>query len=857
MKKAPLLIAAALVAVGACALLLVLDGGSGPQDGGEGAVLPGTVAAPGGTGDGEARAGPVDLADAGGVVAGEEGRALLDGVETTGATAFQPQPDEGVAVRVVSKETGRSIARATVFLLEGEPAPPSRAGRHSRALSFESAGLRYRTDGAGRATIPTAEVSRRIAAKGPDLWGSTTLRAEDTEVVLELERDPSLYVRVVDERDRPVEGLPVAIRVLEPALRDAAVERTDSQGRVRFEHAGMLLESLVEASPTRIPLGVGIAIPHEPPVVHPLGVEVPGEPIELTLPPVGRVEVLVKDSAGTLRSDAPYVWILPPGVSVSPRLAGRAKNGRVLFPYVGLGLELDIRVSLSDGRTPILVRREGPTEPGETRRIEVVVSEDVPVVVGMLVDAAGAPLAEKAASLTFRRAGNGPTRASRLQVVTDASGRFRGVAGDPFMEGTTRTLEVQVNSDRGPLAARTDLSFPLAIGPNDVGTLTLDLLPLLVAGTVVDDAGTPVAEAKIQLWSAAGGPPGGPQHWAPAHRRTSTASAADGSFELRGWEEGELYAASAERTGYVAGDKVPFAPGTQGLIVPMIIAGEIAGSVLVDESVRADAIIYAVKAGRDMKPLPIVAARLLDGSFTLSGIPAGVVRVDLSAAGVIEPLFSVEGVVVEGGAVTRDPRLQEIDLRGSLRAIQISARDVDGNAVTGLRVGYRRAGEEGASWSTRWGGNSPQVELVVTHPAVDVEVSAQGYRSVRLEGVMDDQVVTLSAGLDVRFALAGNPPPLPPNFVFVVTLNPTDPNGVRTQLSGEFGPGGEATIRVPRPGTYRAYASLRSRTEGRTRTSGLSRSQVTLQVEDSPGQVFVLELDADEVGGTIERMQGE
>ena len=106
----------------------------------------------------------------------------------------------------------------------------------------------------------------------------------------------------------------------------------------------------------------------------------------------------------------------------------------------------------------------------------------------------------------------------------------------------------------------------------------------------------------------------------------------------------------------------------------------------------------------------------------------------------------VEGVVVHPGAVTRDPRLDPLDLRGRMRTITVTVFETQGGHASGARVGAQLPGRADLTWHDV---RSGRASLRLVAPAIDLEVRARGLRTAHLLGVSEDVTVTL--GEPLRF----------------------------------------------------------------------------------------------------------
>src|SRR5262249_11540295 len=135
---------------------------------------------------------------------------------------------------------------------------------------------------------------------------------------------------------------------------------------------------------------------------------------------------------------------------------------------------------------------------------------------------------------------------------------------------------------------------------------------------------------------------------------------------------------------------------------------------------------------------------------------------------------SVEGIVVRASETTRDPRLNPLDLRGRVHVLHFRVVDERDNDVPDATCAYRRAGtQDFIRPTTSSSGRAEEADRVVTmYPAIDVEVSAPGRRTVRLYAVDSDRTVVLALAPRVRISLPGGLPQLAPDTALGVLVAP-------------------------------------------------------------------------------------
>ena len=343
-----------------------------------------------------------------------------------------------------------------------------------------------------------------------------------------------------------------------------------------------------------------------------------------------------------------------------------------------------------------------------------------------------------------------------LSAMTDGEGRFTLELSEPYQEGDRRSLRVTIlGSDRG---AEVDLARPFEPGRVDMSELVLAPGPLVGAGRVTDPDGAPVAGASIQVEVSA---EGDDTWWQTV--QTESRSDADGRFEVRA-----IVSAARVRLRAVAGERRSetheVERGARGFELVVQGLGAVVGSLRLDPDVPASAIVLRLtRRGADV-PASNEYRALPDGTFRLAELLPGTYGFSAGAPNQ-EPEFEAE-IGVQSGADTRDPRLQDIDLRGRLHALRLTLSAAGRHEFVG-RVAYRPAGDEGGG-QTQWFQSSP-VLLVTPHARLDAELFVSGFRTVELRGVSGERELTLEPALRVRLVLPAEVElPAPPVFLKAV-----------------------------------------------------------------------------------------
>jgi hypothetical protein len=177
----------------------------------------------------------------------------------------------------------------------------------------------------------------------------------------------------------------------------------------------------------------------------------------------------------------------------------------------------------------------------------------------------------------------------------------------------------------------------------EAGEVRLEMLPVVLAGRVIDEEQGPLANAQVQAIGTG------------RSRDLAATTGADGAFALRARSGRGPYQVSAHAPGRVSENLTGVAEPATDLRLVLEPSGAIQGSLLVTAAVDADRIsIRAATSGR----APFVTTLQSDGSFTVSGLPRGVYTVVIEGGG-IQPI-RVSDVLVSPPDVTRDSRLDRL-----------------------------------------------------------------------------------------------------------------------------------------------------------------------------------------------------
>jgi hypothetical protein len=184
-------------------------------------------------------------------------------------------------------------------------------------------------------------------------------------------------------------------------------------------------------------------------------------------------------------------------------------------------------------------------------------------------------------------------------------------------------------------------------------------------------------------------------------------------------------------------------------------------------------------------------------------------------------MVTVEGIQITAGELTRDPRLEGIDLRGKFRPIKVEVQDENHRplAASGIRpmVLVDPSSEREVQGYAVVAGVAT---VIIAGPDVDLLVTAPGYQPRALNGVSEDTVVSLEPYPEVLVRIPGGAPRLPEGYVLRVSLTKTGRQRDDRTLRAETSVGPQMDRHLHPPSTPQAIDD---------------RGEVTLQVSDDGG----------------------
>ncbi len=754
------------------------------------------------------------------------------------AAAGVPAADAAtLLVRVVAGADEHPVPGCALYVVDYAEAGAERVqgaflSPQDQVEAARRAGRRYSTDDAGQVRVPRPQGKVTLLGEAGDLFHLETFRdaTAATELVLHLEPEVRIRVLVLDEAGRPVPEVPVAVLMrIGPYGLPLARAVTDEDGRAelrRFKRQRLEPAARHEVAVTA-PLSRDVRQDLDPAAL-------PDEPIVFRLPPTGSVVVEVTDLEDRPAADGTVVGLAEStdpddrldhgGLFLARQARATTSQGRARFPVVGVGLELEAVARLEGLPVALQARAPGPGQAGECARIHLRPERAPTWLTGRILDAGGQPVATTAIVFLLRVSYPGDMDGDLDTITTDTEGRFRyGLELPVLPAGATRTLSVTLadegaGGDRitGAPRVEVELAREYPPGEQDLGDLVLVPPPLLAAGTVVGPDGQPGVGADVVLERLVEAGDGQSTWWAPDWRFAATTDAS-GAFTLYG-EPRVPAGSSLQVMARARGHKeaaASFTPGQTGITITLEAAGQLRGSVLVDEGIRAAALtaLFTIP-GEDGRTISHQAA--WNGrEFSWTELDVGTGTVEIRADDTREPLYEVEGVTVVPGRENRDPRLQDIDLRGRLRQVHLEFVDERGRRVA--PVFLQSLDPRRFFWKYARDG---EIDLLLTEDPPPLVATAEGYMQERITGLAGDRQVVLRQGARLEFVL-DNPPTLPVGWSLALGLSAIGGENSVFSPALSFDASGHCSYRAPGTGRWQLELSIERRETSSIRTWGL------------------------------------
>ncbi len=531
-------------------------------------------------------------------------------------------------------------------------------------------------------------------------------RVENGILELSLETSPPLRVLVQDNRGNPVVGVPVGVFhcISSPGSSRSLIfkKKTDKNGQALFRGLKQTLRKLGSIKYFWVSFLFPITGLNKNSVRLDES-NLAGNPVKMTLPPVGSVQVEVEGVSKSGGGGGIWVSLFDPGSGYRDgwnygwewfwnrenllNFSVPVSRGKAIFPFVGLGMKLTV-FCVKQGVLKVQ-RKEisGPTSPGEKVFVHIQSPAGDPVITMTIVDEKGRPLGERDVWIVYPLNARTDLRFGMHDgyrwgmVRSGKDGRLAFPLPPTFSMGKLKQVELVTEGGRGSGERRVgilDFPPPFSQGRKDMGRVRLVFPPLLASGRVLDYKGNPVPGADVYVRSPV---PKGKKGWSCiGHCITRK----DGTFVLKMFWDWDRMKVKASKSSLGGVGPVVLPAGSKGVVLTLPGVGSIAGRALIGnpDYLKYSLIEVLLKMVRlDREGIFGVVRKEIgkDGSFLWMGLPPGLYDFYVAVNGEPKEKSSViKGVRVLPGETTRDPRLQSVDLRGLFDEARLMVQDERG-----------------------------------------------------------------------------------------------------------------------------------------------------------------------------------
>ncbi len=579
--------------------------------------------------------------------------------------------------------------------------------------------------------------------------------------------DAGPLAQVVDANGRGIPGVSIAVesQVLN-------VKRTVWSGRTAGPHGTVDLRAAMATLKESNLCGlfsIRLGFPSLNAPQAPLNLEKEMNwPIKLTMPKTGNVDLVVLNHDGKPHSGRVGVSVNggSPERLEEKRFKGsmtsyttKAQANAISIPHVGIGLSLFLRVHDLDSERPVAhVRILGPTKQGQSLKVVVSLPPPYPIIRGQLLLPSGTikgshpfqgivtnPSAK--APTSFANAKEVRTIPQAFDVEIDSRGRFECVWRFEGSHAAQQTLTIgeaiggsAFKKHALGLGATTTLSFLPGKRFIDVGQVKLSASPTLMIGRVLDDAGSPVAGAKVtaSVKKITDSRRGGMRNKTVIGLAYTDAA---GRFLIKGATEAEEIILSAKAKDHGRHKAVTVPRQNKETNLTLIRGGGIEGRLILQSPLDAWGLeirtvqesSYEWKGRTVRRPRTSFATSVRnggigrDGHFILRGLQPGECQVKISVAGNV--IKSFESLLIKAGETISPKELANIELGTIPSVFKVTLRNELGVPLAGSSVRFEkktkgrftvqtsmtgaRLDETGSFWTTRSTPDQKVFEAVV------------------------------------------------------------------------------------------------------------------------------------------------
>lgn len=633
-----------------------------------------------------------------------------------------PAEEEGLGLHVVRSD-GRPAIDAVVRWMQQSDLDLLRAQgidpfAQDSADALASSTRTLRTNSNGFAMLTSEAGTMWMDARLGDQYGAVQIRREDQgHVRLVLARDTTLEVVVVDAQGDSRAGVPVVLRG--GGCQTIWSARTDAEGRVRLLHA----DGVVQAARSRYEdLTISVDAPRGDGRALPRG-EIPVEPVKLVAKPGGRVLVWVHDVSGRPCARATRVRLAPIGMEADCGAARERDAVDGLAVFEDVAADSAFVVVAESACSPIQMRAEVRTSSAAETSVALTAQFAMPRVRGRLLDPRGKPWRSYA---IVAYVASGPDWIARGSQTTGDRGEFELDLPDLHAPSASDasahvaiTLVAKNDYGRTVCSQRIELSTESADVVRDLGDVAANDWPVLVRGSVMDEANRPIEGALVEMCDADGRP----------DPRTRTECDDRAQFELRGPapESDAVLVRAVEPERRAADATVALRRGEWRAKVVIAVHGKLRGSVLLPENAPQGSVLAHVSSASGAQLALSVDG---DGKFEFSNVEPGESRVTFSVQGFENEMLTVDRVGIPRGGTCTDPRLQNVDLRTLTTVVELEVVDENGQPI---ESGWAGPVSEGRARGTSYEMVDGIARVLIARNGPALQVSADGYEPVVLQ----------------------------------------------------------------------------------------------------------------------------